>query len=358
MSFFAKLNSGFENLHVLVEVMSDSIIFSLLMAKGRSYGKLASVSIEHQAMAGNEFLQKNIQTLDTALSKGFMRLRKAVEIKLGKKYKNGADMKIESSTVILSPPWFTVKKEENLAIESKAQKNFVTKKGLELALSRFEGKEEALEIFVDEIKLNGYRVSNPIGKKVERISVSAFFYIAPKILMHCLIKEIDFHTSTSPKILTSPKSYALFALRHAQELPALFICVENQMTSVVQVSEGNFLTDFPCYTSEIVDFGLNQLVEILMKKSGIDKPMAFSYLRLLNDNMLADNASLITKSARDEALEIWKSKVNPLALQGNKKFFLCREPKFSEMFIQALGQGFNGDIGIEQVAFESCFFDV
>ena len=358
MSFFSKLNSGFENLHVLVEVMSNSIIFSILLAKGRSYGKLASVSIEHQAMGGSDFLQKDIQKLDTVLSKGFTGLRKAVEIKIGKKYKDGSDMKIKSSTVILYSPWFSVKKEVNLAIGNKEQKNFVTKKSIELALSQFESRGEALEMFVDEIKLNGYRVSNPIGKKVEHVSVSAFFYLAPKKLTDCITKEINFHTSTSPKILTSPKSYALFALRHAMKLPALFICVENQRTSVVQVSEGNFLSDFPCYTSQTIDFGLNQLVEILMKKSGIDKQMAFSYLRLLNDDMLADRASLMTKSARDEGLEIWKSKINSLALRGNKKFLLCREPKFSEIFIKTLGRDFSRDINSEQITFESCFFDV
>ena len=371
MSFFSSKNKIKDGFHVVVEILDSSIVFSVLVVKGKNYGELATLSLKHRLLPANDLPSAEVNKISALLAEGFAFLAKEVKTKSRKKNK----IKIESAAVILFPPWFVLEKRENILIGKPGQINSVSKKMVEEVLLDTR-KDSVIEAFVENITLNGYKVSNPIDKKGKDIRASASLYAVPGALFRCLEKDVGFHTGIKPTIMTSPKACALFCLTHLLKPPVLLLDVESETTCLYSILAG-FSFDVsavqpPIYFVQSTDLGLNQIIKNIMHKSDSEVEVAGSYLRLLDEDLLSDNASVLIKSACDETLQNWKLKVNsamaqiilPFDFSKYKKFILSRDPKFGGMFRKTLNQGllepdlFESGVSIKQVVFESSLIGV
>ncbi len=379
MSFFSDLkNKNRDGFYIVLEVLDSSIAFSLLAVKGKSYEALAQVSLSHRISVSDGLNQPEIKKFADIITKGFTLISEKVGKILTKKNK----IKIRNAVAVIFYPWFSFEKRENIQVGRQGEMNYIRVEAVEDALrgsvlsglqddhpiAAYIHKRSIIETFINDIRLNGYSVSNLIGKKAKDIKISACFYTSYKALLDCLKKEIHFHTSVNPKIITFPRACALFAKRVSLKSPALFIGVEDKMTSICSVSEEPSMV----YKIQTIDFGLDDIIKSVMEKSGSEREVALSYIRLLDEGLLTDNISNLVKSALEDAIEDWKSKVwEALSAAhtlsgnfGNRKIVLCRNPKFSGILRKSLNQDlksddlFNEEIDIGKVVFESSLFEV
>jgi hypothetical protein len=370
MSLFSAHNKNQNGFHVIVEVLPQSISLRFLAVEGRNYSELEKVELSHRITPENGLTQTELQKFESILSKGFGELGDKAKRKIGQNTK----LKIKSSTAIIFYPWFVAEERDDIRIGKPGEMNTIREGAIEDALmnikesdqdgkhllSQYAYKKSVVETFVNSIKLNGYSVANPIGKKVRDVILSASYYITAGAVLDCLKKEILFHTGAVPRIVTFPHACAL----SAETAGSLFIYVDSTATTICSVTEKVPLI----YASQMIPGGISQIIENVVKKSGTAKEVAQSYMRLALDGMLADDVSLIVKSARDEALASWKSKIDDalshMNTQWMKKIILCRDQKLGDMFIKEMNsskkeqRAFEINTNVEKVIFGLCILNV
>lgn len=378
MAFLSSSNKNGNGFHVVLQILDDSLTFHLVAVNGRSYGELTNVSLKHHIIPTNGLSDVEVKKFLLTLNKGFTLLGEAASKKIGKNNK----IKIKNASAIIFSPWFTLEKREGITIGKPGEVNYLSAKSIEEAveaidlsnldkghpIAAYVHEKSAIEVFVNSIKLNGYAISNPIGKKSKDIMISASFYTTSLAMLDSLKKDMYFHTKAPLKVMTFPKACALYVNVSSLKSPVLFVNVENETTSVCSVYNESSLV----YNAQTIDIGLNNIIGSVMEKSGSDKEVAESYMRLTSEDLLSTNISLLVKSAQEEALSMWKSKVTDLISQIilsigvsiDTKILTCRDSRFNAMFAKTLNKNdtytdsFKEDIDIRKVIFESSLFNV
>lgn len=220
-------------------------------------------------------------------------LKKALQTLIKKGF--GAPLKV---AVFFSSPWVTA----SLVSETYAPgKEFtMTDKLYEKIIGevrQINENEEAIERKVLDLRMNGYEITDPIGKRGTSFACKVYISSVPKKLAAAVIAEVQTSYQNHEIPITAHTSpLALFVVARnifTVKDPVMSFCVGKESTSVLIMREHVLSQVFS------VPFGHGAVLRSVMESCGCSLNEAASYLRMYEDEMLDKrDAQKITTSIR------------------------------------------------------------
>jgi hypothetical protein len=212
-------------------------------------------------------------------------------------------LKLEDVAVILGYPWFY---SDDMHF-SFTGKDISISEGelLENIDKRFqedEGKKAGalkpalLERYVNEVRLNGYKVRNPYGKKTERIEASVTTISFFPEIEHVLDKEIAaFFHGVRSRFLSLPKVF------YHQGVNANYLVMDSSNTLLVHSCGGAGVK------AREINYGVAEMVKAAAEVFGSESESnAISYLKMAKEDVLLDSVSSKVLAAVRERMVDWK----------------------------------------------------
>lgn len=341
MSFLLSPKKVKDGFHVVILLRDTSIELSLLVVAGKKYSLVSKAALAHRITPENGFMSKEVSSFEKLLDEAFENLYKATRIKIG-----NAKIKISGSSVVLFYPWFNIEERNEIEVGKKGEvvhlsaklieetlNNISTSPSLEKGspVAEYTYKRTIVETFVHSISLNGYEVPEPLGKKSKNILLGVTICTAAAGMLAILDKKTEYHTGSVAPVYTLPKLAAVYSDLRALRTPALFIDIERENTTICSAG-ATALT----HRSKFTSIGVDDILKMIMKKTGVTKDIALSYMRLSNENLVTEDISSAVSNAIKEVMPLWESSVNNAVSQINSDFpskvILCCESELDNKF--------------------------
>ena len=336
MSFLSSPKKVKDGFHVVILLRDTTIELSLLVVSGKKYSLVSKAVLAHRITPENGFMSDEVTSFEKLLDGAFESLYKETRKKIG-----NAKIKINGSRVILFYPWFNVEERNDIEIGKKDEIIHLSTKFIEETLhniiespaiekgspvAEYTYKKTIVETFVHSISLNGYTVPEPLGKKSKNIVIGVTTCTAAAGMLAILNKKTEFHTGSVAPIYTLPKLAAVYSDIRALNTPALFIDIERENTSICSVGATTVT-----HRSKFTNIGVDDILKMVMKKTGVTKDIALSYMRLSDENLVTEDISLTVFNAIHEVMPLWESAVNDAVSQLDSNFpskiLVCCEPE-------------------------------
>ena len=254
-----------------------------------------------------------------------------------------SDKKIDRVFVIFASPWYMAKTktvlfrkgapiafdkklvESLLKEEVSKLSNAFSSRGLETA----DNKPELVEHQVIDVKLNGYTLSNPYGKKAREIEMTLFMSLVSSNLLQEVKKTVGrfFHTDNIEFHSFALSSYSFIRDHFEDSQDYAIVDVSSEITDIFVADDGK-LTN-----SSSFPFGSRSIVRLLTSRFGISEHEARSALFLFNSDELHEQEALKVKKVLGEAGAEWKklfkdSLSKAVGDSNIRKVFVISEPNF------------------------------
>lgn len=364
MSLFSSSNKNHDGFNVVLEILDSSIIFHLLLVDNSQYTQFSKVSLSHHILPGDGLSQGELKIFQSIIEKGLFKLAEEANKKLGKKMK----IKVKKVTAVLFDPWFSLENHDDIQVGKPGEESQVGEKLLEEAIKKLEPEglpknnplssyarnKSMVETFIHSVKINGYTIGNPLGKKAKDIRISASTYTASAALLEVLKKEMEL-IHGEQLIITFPKCCSIYSNISNLLGPIVFIDIEENNTPIVFISgDSPFVSP-----TKVIDIGINQLINAVIKSTGSTRDIALSYIRLSGEDALSDDVSIVVKGAIGQTLSDWSSKVLSSIAEWSpyhsKKVIISRQEKFLPLFLSSLKEdALKNDV--EKVVLDACSF--
>lgn len=228
---------------------------------------------------------------------------------------------------VFSSPWYvaqtkiiSIKNEKPIVVNKKFVQGLLEKERSVFKNSsgvssseKAEGGIDMIEGEILDIKLNGYKVPDPVGKKVRDIDIAMYMSVASrKTLSHALnVFEKFFHTEDI-YFNTSANAYYKVLEGIVPSPDFLIVDMSSEVTDIFLVENGRLLSNssFP--------FGINYVIRELAKKTGQDAPHITSSLKMYEDKHSdKDLEEVISGSLADASTEWTKLAEETISKMGH-----------------------------------------
>jgi hypothetical protein len=279
----------------LIFLEKEVSVFLVKSAAGKTE-VIVSKDVRHNVTIQDGIDSQKVDRLKLILAKLFTIVHTEAARASGKKY-----VKLEKAFVIFSYPWF-FSDEMHISLTGSGI-SVSEREVLEQIESRFDeslGKKAEplrptlLEYSVNNIKLNGYSVARPYGKKTERIDIVATtISIFPEIEQLTEVELNAFFKCGKPSLMSLPKVCA-----HKRQ--GVFIVMDSSNTMVVNAPADH------SYRVKDINIGVEEIVKAAVDVFGAESEVsALSYLRMAKEDVLANEISTSVIHAVKEKMIDW-----------------------------------------------------
>ena len=261
---------------------------------------------------------------------------------------------------IFSSPWAAT---QTKVITMHEESPFVFTKGLvEKTIASYGAKElgdtlTILEKRVIGVKLNGYHVSDPYGKKAQSADISLFVSFVPKDLFKKItdIARTTYHAKDTKAFSCALASFSAIRDTFHEENDFMFLDVGGELSDLTIVKEGLIAEtgSFP--------LGGHFLLRALKKALSVSTEEATSLARLYEDGAAEDSLVKKLKPVIDQTAFDWVhrfhmalSEIGGTAILPMKLFVVIHND-FENFFTQAIGSGLLSVSGVDAVPISVTF---
>jgi len=305
MSILSFIKKDKEELVILLDIGSGLVTSSLLVFYPKQipkiiYLKKSFFSIKEDA-GTDLLLQKMEKGLNTALEDT---VKHGIKISKNKK--------IDKVLITFSSPWFftlsksiKVEKDEPFYITTKTIKDISDKEAQNFKAQTIETLPKnindsliVLESSVVNTRLNGYSVTNVIGKKTKTIEADIWLSLIPESVEKKVLGLVQKHTHISnDNILAHSFPLVSFSvIRDCFHVKESFVT----MDITAETTHISFITGDIIKSTATLPIGRNYLIRQLAKNADVGQEIAESYLRLYTEYRLdAETTTLIDKTMTD-----------------------------------------------------------
>ena len=189
------------------------------------------------------------------------------------------------------------------AVEQNDKSFFVTEKLLQEIVDKNFKQEHPdlinIEKSVTEVKANGYRLKDPINKKVKEVEVSFFAGSAQKKIISKIEETILLSFPHTEIIFyTIPSSLYFVAKKILDKKDFILFIPEHEVSDILLIREGKI------EGTATIPYGKHRVVGTIASEMNLDIPHSFSIFRLWQEKKLekeaSDKINIIIEKARVE----------------------------------------------------------
>jgi hypothetical protein len=311
MSFFSVGKKNKKETVLVLDIGSGSVAGSFVEFSRNKLPKIVYVKRVPikliESLSGVRFKKEMIKSLKEVLHD----LSKNGLLYIEKSSKNN----LKRAYCSLASPWFVseaktvkIKKEKSFIITEKFISDFIEREESEFEnsnLSKYGSNKkyqsEVIERKLVDIKLNGYKTQDPLGKKAKEIDISIFFSMSQENILDSIeevvskylyISEISFHSFTLASFSSIRDMYETVS-------NFLFLDITAEVTDVSLIKNGNIL-DTMSYP-----VGKNSVIRAVSKKLKTTTTEALSSLNLLFSGSLNKTKSDLLTRALEAPKKTW-----------------------------------------------------
>lgn len=196
--------------------------------------------------------------------------------------------KLSKIYVFLGSPWHI--SQIGSSIEKNDKPFFITEKLLQEIVDKNFKQEHPdlinIEKSVTEVKANGYRLKDPINKKVKEVEVSFFAGSAQKKIISKIEETILLSFPHTEIIFyTIPSSLYFVAKKILDKKDFILFIPEHEVSDIILIRDGKI------EGTATIPYGKHRVVGAIASEMNIDIPHSFSIFRLWQEKKLEKEAS-------------------------------------------------------------------
>lgn len=308
MSFFNFFSNKQEGVSIILDLSSGSVGGALVKNFSALNGVMHSVRIP-----------LNISN-ELSYDKLFLNLLSNAEEVVKTLVHDGHNLHlghINSAYCFFSPPWYTSRVYHTVI--TRTEPVLITEPFLKDALLKEKQKESfflnqtekeflssgklfAIENKITEFTLNGYKITNPYGKRARVIESNSYTSFSSSEIINKIENIVYKYTHIHTKHQSFMLGLFYFIKQFfTQETEYVIFNLTGEMTDVSFVSRGNIIH------TESVLFGRNTILRKISKVFDIGPDLSLSFLRLYSQGKIEKDLSLRISEILKEANEEWTS---------------------------------------------------
>jgi len=316
MSLFSFTKKTNEELSIILEIGSGSIGGAIIKLSNKEQPEIY-YSIRKQISLDNAISSENLNR----------QMIKVLNIVCENLQKDGlkhldfihdGSKKINNLHFVLSSPWIVsqtktafYKKELPFKVTDSLMKEIIqTQEDVvdKIAVEQFAQLNPnsigiVFEKKIVQVKLNGYKITNPINKIAPTIDLAMVISVAPQSFLQTIEKEVSKYFNYSKPTYNSftLASFSMLSDLYPEKEDYMFLDLSSEISEISLIRDGVLIgeTSFP--------IGRNNFVRKIAAASNVSVEEAFSLLRSYHSNHLDQANIKLVEDSLDVSMQEWKS---------------------------------------------------
>ena len=319
MPLFSKKSSGPVSTDLIFDVESDSVCVAIVQYESGKVPRVvyhAENEVEHKAHTDGAYLTRNmLKKLELSAADVQKALTGLTEKKAIR------HPRVDRVHVVLSSPWIISKLscverrfERETMLRQKDAIDLLEKEREAAAKMFIVGDSAAIDAKLFEVKINGYPVSEYVGKRAKALEGTMVVSFSSKKLLSVIKSNINAYVRSGDEVFHSALILRYLALRSAMPHQAdyIWLQVHGELTDVLVVRQGD------CAVSGSLPFGYDTLVRNFARQTGESESTAMSALAFIDSNANTSDSIEKTRTVLGEILAEWTSDIAGLISGGRE----------------------------------------